>query len=331
MTTYVVLLGVLAFGGLLLSRALLARRDHRYAGLIPGQLPAAGDGSAVEAARAERAIDVEVRCVPPAGISPGEAGVLLRRRTSPADVRATLIDLAARGYVRVEETVDDRTLTVGRPADADLLPHERALLASLFPNTDTVRLSTSERLLTQVTEDVEDALARSAVERGWYRRMSAGRFPVAMVVFVVVFSPVLAIPVVRVLAPALEVAGIDDDRTVGTLLLLSVPAVAAMFLRGRTGRLPAGYAAHHQVLGFKCYLETAGPAVLERYLPWAVAFGLTAARRSIPRGRLTRDAWHPRWLRCRRSPEAPPGSSSGCAQPPRTAPCAARLTGDPLE
>lgn len=272
--TYVVLLGVLACGGLLLSQALLARRDHRYAGLPPGQLPAEGVTAAIEAARAERPTDVEVRCVPPAGISPGEAGVLLRRRTSPADVRATLIDLVARGYVRVEESADDQTLTVVRPAGAELRPHERALLAALFPNTETVLVSTSERLLTQVVVDVEAALARSAVDRGWYRRISVGRFPAGMVLFVLAFIPILGGPVLGVLVLALEAAGVDDNRTFGALLLLSVPAVAALFLRRRKGRLPAGYAAYHQVLGFKRYLETAGPSVAERHLPWAVAFGL---------------------------------------------------------
>jgi predicted membrane protein DUF2207 len=285
--TYAVLAGVSALGVLLLAQALLGRRDHRYAGLPPGELPPEGAALAVQPARTERPDDVEVRLVPPTGVSPGEAGLLLRRRTSPVDSTATLLDLVRRGYVHLEETACDWTLTAARPPGDEVLPHEKALLATLFTNTRTVRLSTSERLLTEVATKVEAALARSAVERGWYRKVSVHRFPVGMVLFVLAFGFILGWPVLGIVAIALEAAGFGDVRMFGLLLLLTVPLVAALFLRRRKGRLPAGCAAHHQVRGFRRYLETAGPVEAERYLPWAVAFGLPVdgpARRLIGMG-----------------------------------------------
>jgi hypothetical protein len=78
----------------------------------------------------------------------------------------------------------------------------------------------------------------------------------------------------------LELAGVDSELAL-VALLLAVPAGVALLLRRRSGRLPAGYAAHHQVLGFRRYLETAETSVLERYLPWTVAFGLAGGSASL--------------------------------------------------
>src|SRR5208282_4987466 len=41
---------------------------------------------------------------PPAGISPAEAGTLLEDKIHPRDITSTLVDLAVRGYVKIEET-----------------------------------------------------------------------------------------------------------------------------------------------------------------------------------------------------------------------------------
>jgi hypothetical protein len=40
---------------------------------------------------------------PPVGLTPAEAGTLLTDRVEPRDITATLVDLAVRGYVSLEE------------------------------------------------------------------------------------------------------------------------------------------------------------------------------------------------------------------------------------
>src|SRR5208337_1050611 len=41
---------------------------------------------------------------PPAGISPAEAGTLVEDKIHPRDITSTLVDLAVRGYLKIEET-----------------------------------------------------------------------------------------------------------------------------------------------------------------------------------------------------------------------------------
>ena len=44
---------------------------------------------------------------PPAGISPAEAGTLLDDTIHPRDITSTIVDLAVRGYIKIEETADE--------------------------------------------------------------------------------------------------------------------------------------------------------------------------------------------------------------------------------
>ena len=40
---------------------------------------------------------------PPDGVRPGQIGTLLDEQANPLDVTATIVDLAVRGYLRIEE------------------------------------------------------------------------------------------------------------------------------------------------------------------------------------------------------------------------------------
>ena len=43
---------------------------------------------------------------PPSEISPAEAGTLLDDRIHPRDITSTVVDLAVRGYIKIEETAE---------------------------------------------------------------------------------------------------------------------------------------------------------------------------------------------------------------------------------
>lgn len=277
---------LLAFGMVPFAFTLRGRRDLRYAGVTPGQLPPSGVAAATERAPAQGADEVAVQFVPPAGITAGEAGALLRRKLSTVDTTATLIDLAVRGYLHIDGSGGSWTLTARRPPDNTLRPHELALLSGLFRNSPTISLGRSSRTLVSVVKQVNHALARSAVERGWFRKLSATTgFPVGAVIGLVFGGWMLfvfALPAMGIL----QALGLKFQfGLVGISLVVMIGLLIATFvLRRRRGRLPAGYAAHYQVLGFKRYLETAeaeqlrfeeGENIFSRYLPWAIVFGLT--------------------------------------------------------
>ncbi len=88
---------------------------------------------------------------PPAGMTPAEAGTLLDDTIHPRDITSTLVDLAVRGFVKIEE-VDDKGLVFHhkdyifhllKPRDewGRLVPHERVMLENVFGNNYETRLS----------------------------------------------------------------------------------------------------------------------------------------------------------------------------------------------
>src|SRR5207249_7559347 len=79
-----------------------------------------------------------VEYAPPEGIKPGQVGTLIDETANPLDVTATIVDLAVRGYLRIEEI--SKTGWFGKPdwwlvklkAGEGLLPYEVRLFDGLF-------------------------------------------------------------------------------------------------------------------------------------------------------------------------------------------------------
>ena len=81
---------------------------------------------------------------PPADISPAEAGTLLDDTIHPRDITSTIVDLAVRGYIKIEETAEkglvfthkDYIFHLLKPmaewTDPSLVPHERVMLENIF-------------------------------------------------------------------------------------------------------------------------------------------------------------------------------------------------------
>lgn len=88
---------------------------------------------------------------PPKELSPAEVGTLTDERCDVADIVSTLVDLAVRGYLRIEQqkssmfffsNTDYLFTKLEPPKDApELKPHEKFFLASLFATSDSVYLS----------------------------------------------------------------------------------------------------------------------------------------------------------------------------------------------
>ena len=78
-------------------------RDEQYAGLTPGLTPGRPAGAGRGGARAARP---RSPCSSPrrAGVQPGMVGTILDEEANLIDVTATVVDLAVRGHLRIEET-----------------------------------------------------------------------------------------------------------------------------------------------------------------------------------------------------------------------------------
>src|SRR5580658_9760464 len=108
---------------------------------------------------------------PPSGISPAEAGTLLDDSIHPRDITSTMVDLAVRGYIKIEETAEkilvfthkDYVFHLLKPREqwgADLAPHERVMLENVFAGgTDTRLSSLKNRFYTAVPVIRQDIMA----------------------------------------------------------------------------------------------------------------------------------------------------------------------------
>jgi len=268
-------LALLIAGGM----GLLVRRrgrDSQYVGLTPGLLPASNDPGAQTLVG--RRPEVAVRFTPPDDLRPGEVGTLIDEQANTVDVTATIIDLAVRGHLRIEEIEGEKDwwLRVVSPAPAaELLPYELALMQAIFRGRDEVRMGDLKNTFASDLKATQSRLYDDVTARGWFRgnpqsvrngfRVLGGGL--CVLAFAVLFFGGLASINVSVLAAGVFVGGL-------VVLLLA-------------GRMPArtasGSAILSQAEGFRLYLTTAeadqirfeeGQDLFSRYLPYAIVFGV---------------------------------------------------------
>lgn len=84
----------------------------------------------------------------PLGLRPGELGVIIDETADTLDITATIVDLAVRGYLTIEEIPKswflgstDYKLTKMNVDEKDLLEYEKKLLSALFKDHDAAVLS----------------------------------------------------------------------------------------------------------------------------------------------------------------------------------------------
>lgn len=273
--------GVLAVGGglLLARRVRRTALDEEYEGVTPGLLPTDTHTAPV---RRRRRGAVAVQFTPPAGLRPGQVGTLIDERADTQDVTATIIDLAVRQYIRIVRLPDgtknaDWRLDRSTKPDHDLRPYERTLLRQVFTGQGvySVRLSDLRTTFAQSLAEVQEKLYDEVVELGWFHgspKQARGSW---------------ALRGTGVLLLGLAVTVGLAVRTHWGLVGVPIVLLGIAYL-ALTGVAPArtalGSAVLSQATGFRRYLATAeadqlrfeeGEDLFSRYLPYAVAFGLT--------------------------------------------------------
>lgn len=274
--------------GLLVARR---GRDERYAGLTPGLAPADGaEGTVVRGS----AGPVAVRFTPPDGGTPGLIGTLIDESADTKDVSATVVDLAVRGYLTIEEVdtgrrskADWRLVRAQDPPAGELLPYQRTVLNGLFRRGDDVRLSELKNHFSSTLALAKKDMYREVVDRGWFRQSPEAirhlwmgwAFAIAVVGAVVLFFAGLASVSID------NASGIGVAIPSGVVLGVGIlVAAVVVFVLGQ--RMPArtarGSAIQAQALGYRQYLETAeahqirfeeAQSIFSRGLPYAIVFG----------------------------------------------------------
>lgn len=270
------------FGLLVVAR----RRDREFVGVTPGTIP--DDPATASTGPAPRDETVIVHYTPPPGFPVGAANTVLVKKRKTVDITATLVDLAVRGYVRIEEVEGGNRhkakdyLIVATPERAEtqkvrfaaappLLPHEQLLLGKLFKGHGTsVALSTLNNTFASEMRAITTSLDAWIESRRFFVDKLSRVHPLIGGVFagsIVVFIVMTFVPEAWYLIP---VGGF-----VGAGLALRSSSRAAR-------RSATGHALYLQIEGFRQYIATAETDrirfdetedVFSRYMPWAIVFG----------------------------------------------------------
>jgi len=254
-----------------LAAVILLRRLRRLGTDIQPKVPASGSTS-ISAL--------------PQDIRPGMAGLLLHEDVRPIDITATIVDLARRGYVHIEEVPRHRSkrtdwrIVAQKPPDEDLLPYERVLVDRLFVQADGKRTSsvTLSSLAEQFSEKYDrvcDALYDEAMRRRWF----AGRPDEVRRFWLLTGGAVFILGVIMtVLAAWLTHLGLVPLPLVPFGLALAVGATR-MPRRTAVGadlaRRVAAYRTQLQDSAPLPLTASAGTGLLAASLPYVMVFGLT--------------------------------------------------------
>jgi uncharacterized protein (TIGR04222 family) len=275
-------LAVVLFGAIV---ALVWRggRDRRFVGSAV-DVAFGSDSGRDEPVPVGSGRSVPVEFEPPDKLRPGELGTLVDEAANPLDVTATIVDLAVRGYLRIEEIPKegwrgkaDWNLVQARQPDDKLLKYEDTLLDGIFTSGSRPEVKLSELRNTFATKlhKVEDELYDDAMDRGWFvRRPNRVRaFWTAMGIL----ASIAGIAALVVLAALTHVALLGIPLALAGLLLLAV----AHWMPARTAK---GYGVLQRTRGFKRFIDESEKErarfaerknLFSEYLPYAIVFHAT--------------------------------------------------------
>ncbi|MGB2667835.1 MAG: DUF2207 domain-containing protein [Candidatus Acidiferrum sp.] len=229
---------------------------------------------------------------PPDQLTPGEVGTLIDNSVDMRDITASIVDLAVRGYIVIQEQQKDHLLGLTHSKDyqfhlqksqadwAPLKSHEQDLLGGLFPNGqagDVVSLADLHNRFYQNIAGIKNQIFGSLVGKGYYARrpdsVRASYIGFGIVAGFLVFA-----------------AGNWFAHTYG---MAPLPFVIAAILTGliicgfgwfMPARTQSGATALEKILGFEDFLNHVEadrfnrtiktPDMFEKFLPFAMALGV---------------------------------------------------------
>ena len=273
--------GALVLGVVGLVWLLRKGRDRRFVGSATDQ--AFGNITGEEEAVPLRGrVTGPVEFEPPEGIRPGQLGTLIDEEANLLDITATIVDLAVRGFILIQEVPSedgkrhkpDYRLTDLGKSRAELRPYESQLLGDLFETGSVVDLSELKYKFASKLSGLKTALYDDAIEKGWFsHRPDQVRLLWRGVGLVVLVAGGFLTFLAASQGWGLAALGVP---IVGLLLLI--------FAGRMPRRTPKGTAMYSRIEGFKQIFD-AGQGVREQfaeranifseYLPFAIVFGQT--------------------------------------------------------
>jgi len=236
-----------------------------------------------------------VRYEPVDGTSPAELGTLVDHVAHMPDITATLVDLAVRGFIRIEEVTESRLFGLSKSTDyiihiirkrsewTTLKPHEQRYLEALSKAAPrdgyVVKVSELKDRFYKSLPKIRDAIYETLVSSGYYLQRPdqvKGKWIGLAVLTGLVGGGLTFLSAARTWTMISPVA-IIAATAVSTIIVF----VFGVLMPARTVE---GARAREATLGFKEFLGRVesdrykkmitSPEMFERYLPFAMAFGV---------------------------------------------------------
>lgn len=216
---------------------------------------------------------------PPGELRPAELGTLIDEKVDLRDIVATVIDLAVRGYLRIEDESEKgwfRSTTKTsfvklRDADDELRPWEREIYDGLFESGDRVRIKDLKTRFYTRVGPIKSALYGTLTDTGLFRAR-----PDHVRIFWFVLAGVLTVAAIVLGAIFQKLAFFIAAPLVGLVVAAFAPFMPARTSAGRTRFL--------ELKGFEEFLGRTdaerfralglAETAFEKYLPYAMAFGV---------------------------------------------------------
>ena len=231
-------------------------------------------------------VSVAPQYAPPPGMSPAEAGTLIDDTIHPRDITSTIVDLAVRGYIRIEEKVDtflvfhhkDYLFHLLKPREQwgpDLTPHERVMLEIIFLGGAETRLSSLKNRFYTVIPVVREDIMSALKNKGIYTLDPESANGYSIVAGVVIAIIVVAVQVMGWMNLFYSV-----PLVLGSVLVSAL--IWWLFARQMTAKTVAGARTQVAVLGFQEFMNRVDadrikrmpPDTFEKFLPYAMALGV---------------------------------------------------------
>ncbi|HXL86267.1 MAG TPA: DUF2207 domain-containing protein [Gemmatimonadaceae bacterium] len=236
-----------------------------------------------------------VRYEPVEGASPAELGTLVDNRADMEDITATLVDLAVRGFIRIEEITESHLLGLSKSTDyilhilrersqwTGLKRHQERYLSTLSTlapiNESSVKVSELRNKFYNSLPTIRSAIYDELLSSGYYHerpdKVKAKWMGLAGVTAIAGIG-------LGVIATKQMWVSTSPFAFVGAGVLSGL--ILFVFAQIMPARTIAGARAREAALGFKEFLGRVeseryknmitSPEMFERYLPYAMAFGV---------------------------------------------------------
>lgn len=230
-------------------------------------------------------ISVAPQYEPPKSMTPAETGTMIGDTIHPRDITSTIVDLAVRGYIKIEEVSEkhllgsskDYVFHLIKPMDQwqGLSPHERVMLENIFQGGTECKLSSLKYQFYKVLPMIKHDIMAALDEKGMY-----GLDPDDAAKYSILAVLVIAAPFV--LLQWTGAANFFLSPFPAVVAIVLALAIVIIFARIMPAKSLLGARTTVGIRGFQEFmarvdgdrLRRMTPDTFEKFLPYAMALGV---------------------------------------------------------